>query len=218
MDYCACEHCRSILSPAAYLVNLLQFIDLKRYTPQGVELPATYEGANPLDVLLERRPDIQHLPLTCENTNTPLPYLDLVNETLEYFIFNKLSLAQYEGHNTSGDVTPGELLASPQFGDTEASVEAYKILAAEHFPPPLPFHQPLEHLRRYFDRFEVSLLEVMETLRKDDSMEGANADEYGWRDILMEELRLSRAEYTLSDASYHGLLASPAFGLITTDL
>ena len=27
MDYCACEHCKSVLSPAAYLVDLLQFLD-----------------------------------------------------------------------------------------------------------------------------------------------------------------------------------------------
>src|SRR5262249_14796131 len=27
MDYCECEHCRSILSPAAYLVDLLMFCD-----------------------------------------------------------------------------------------------------------------------------------------------------------------------------------------------
>jgi hypothetical protein len=175
----------------------LQFIDLKRYNRQGVELPTTYKGANPLDVLLERRPDIEHLPLTCENTNTPLPYIDLVNETLEYFIFNKLSLEKYEGHDTDSDATPEELLASPQFGDIKASTEAYKIVASAHFPPPLPFHQPLENLRRYFDRFEAPLTEVMEALRKDDNLERANENEYGWRDILMEELRLSRAEHAL---------------------
>ena len=27
MDFCSCDHCRSVLSPAAYLVDLLQFID-----------------------------------------------------------------------------------------------------------------------------------------------------------------------------------------------
>jgi len=203
MDYCACEHCRSILSPAAYLVNLLQFIDLKRYNNKGVELPTKYKGENPLDVLLERRPDIQHLPLTCENTNSPLPYIDLVNETLEYFIYNKFSLEKYEGHSTDNNATPEELLANPQFGDTQASTKAYKILAAAHFPPPLPFHQPLENLRRYFDRFESSLPEVMEALRESDNLDRsipadpANPIEYGWRDILMEELRLSRAEYSL---------------------
>src|SRR5262249_40145983 len=64
MDFCACDHCRSILSPAAYLVDLLLFIDNPN-PPAGT--------ANPQTVLLERRPDIQHLPLTCENTNTALP-------------------------------------------------------------------------------------------------------------------------------------------------
>lgn len=203
MDYCACEHCRSILSPAAYLVSLLQFIDLKRYNNQGVELPKTYAGENPLDVLLERRPDIQYLQLTCENTNKPLLYIDLVNETLEYFIFNKLSLEKYEGHNTEGDATAEELMANPQFGNTLASTETYKILAAARFPPPLPFHQPLENLRRYFDRFESPLPEVMEALRENNNLERpvpadpTNPVEYGWRDILMEELQLSPAEHAL---------------------
>src|SRR5690606_18672730 len=59
MDDCTCEHCRSWLSPAAYLVDLLLFLD-----------PPVYEKENPLQVLLSRRPDIQHVELTCENTHT----------------------------------------------------------------------------------------------------------------------------------------------------
>src|SRR5439155_26487437 len=47
MDFCACDHCRSILSPAAYLVDLLLFID-QPAPPVGTE--------NPQTVLLERRP------------------------------------------------------------------------------------------------------------------------------------------------------------------
>lgn len=186
MDYCACEHCRSILSPAAYLVDLLLFID----RPDS-EVPAGF--TNPQTVLLDRRPDIQHLPLTCENTNTPLPYIDLVNETLEYYIANGLSLVGYDGHNTDGSVKPEDLLAGPQF----VSEAAYTALAGENFPHPLPFHQPLENLRRYFGRFEVPLPEVMEALRKDDSLERASDADYGWRDIWMETLGLSRAEHRL---------------------
>jgi hypothetical protein len=183
MDYCECEHCRSILSPAAYLVNLLQFCDSATVT----------EKENPQSVLFERRPDIQHLPLTCENTNTPLPYIDLVNETLEYFGANNLTLDNYAGHSIDGDASTEELLASPQF----VSEAAYATLKEEMFPPPLPFHQPLENLRRYFYRFDARLSQVMEALRKDESMERASADEYGWRDILMEELRLSRTEHKI---------------------
>ena len=40
----------------------------------------------PYGVLAERRPDITNLPLTCENTNTALPYIDVVNEILEYWV------------------------------------------------------------------------------------------------------------------------------------
>jgi pSer/pThr/pTyr-binding forkhead associated (FHA) protein len=81
LDYCQCDDCRSILSPAAYLVDLLDFLD----NPPG-------SPGNPLDVLLSRRPDLQYLPLTCDNTNVALPYIDIVNETLEYFVCNNLSL------------------------------------------------------------------------------------------------------------------------------
>ncbi|HEY0171737.1 MAG TPA: neuraminidase-like domain-containing protein [Pyrinomonadaceae bacterium] len=184
MDYCACEHCRSILSPAAYLVDLLLFIDQ----------PNPVAGDNPQEVLLARRPDIQHLPLTCENTNTALPYIDVVNETLEYFIANdveQLSLGGYLGHDTDG-LSSADLLASPQF----VIKAAYDTLRGAHFPLPLPFHQPLENLRRYFDSFEVPLPLAMERLRKSDALErGTNA--YGWRDILVETLNISRAEHEL---------------------
>jgi hypothetical protein len=81
LDYCQCDDCRSILSPAAYLVDQLDYLD----NPPGVP-------GNPLDVLLSRRPDLQYLPLTCDNTNVALPYIDIVNETLEYFVANNLSL------------------------------------------------------------------------------------------------------------------------------
>ena len=36
-----------------------------------------------LDVLLTRRPDLGDVELSCANTNTTLPYIDLVNEILE---------------------------------------------------------------------------------------------------------------------------------------
>ena len=42
----------------------------------------------PYDVLIERRPDLPHIALTCENTHTALPYIDIVNEILEYYVAN----------------------------------------------------------------------------------------------------------------------------------
>ena len=70
-DYCATDDCTSILSPAAYLCDLLLWL---RHRQQV--------GRTALDVLDSRRPDIRHLLLDCPNTDSELPYIDLVNELL----------------------------------------------------------------------------------------------------------------------------------------
>ncbi len=205
MDFCTCDHCRSILSPAAYLVDLLHFID-QPTPPLGT--------LNPQTVLFTRRPDIQHLPLTCENTNTVLPYIDIVNETLEYFIANAspLSLTTYTGHDT-GTAATEDLLASPAY----VMNAAYTALAAERFPMPLPFNQPLEQLRRTFAKFNVPLPLAMERLRPNDNLERLSSP-YAWRDILMEELRLSREEYEiLTDSTANPLWRVYGFPSGTTD-
>ncbi len=72
MDFCECDHCRSVLSPAAYLVDLLQFVDpdtrewdnfLARWkTTHGGQ---AYVHPKPYDVLLQRRPYLPHIALTC---------------------------------------------------------------------------------------------------------------------------------------------------------
>ncbi|MFL6546599.1 MAG: Tc toxin subunit A, partial [Candidatus Udaeobacter sp.] len=77
LDLCDCDQCRSVYSPAAYFVDLLQFLNVKN--PPVVT-------RNPVEVLFERRPDLQFIELTCENTNTTLPYVDLVNEILETYV------------------------------------------------------------------------------------------------------------------------------------
>jgi hypothetical protein len=231
MDYCTCEHCRSWLSPAAYLVDLLLFLERDpaawdRFTQQWAKDRAntpypfsgpdqwtawqqnnpdaadTYQPLQPLDVLLQRRPDIEHLQLTCDNTNTVLPYIDLVNEVLEYYVVNDglIKVANdgskevFQGHNIEGSVTTEDLLASPQF----VNEAAYKRLQEAVFPLSLPFHKPLETLRRYFKHFDIPLHGVMERLcQNDEETSGNGTALYGWRDILIERLRLSRQEYKL---------------------
>jgi receptor-binding and translocation channel-forming TcA subunit of Tc toxin/ABC toxin-like protein/neuraminidase-like protein/PA14 domain-containing protein/virulence plasmid A protein len=74
LDLCECEHCRSVYSPAAYLVDILSFLR---------HADSTETDKKALDILLERRPDLAQIELSCENTNTTLPYIDLVNEALE---------------------------------------------------------------------------------------------------------------------------------------
>jgi hypothetical protein len=242
MDFCECEHCRSILSPAAYLVDLLLFLQsdpavwsdyLKAWkldhtnapypfvdqnaflnfkntwTSQHPQDPLPNTEVSPFEVLHSRRPDLENLPLTCENTNTALPYIDIVNETLEYYIANSvrpLSLEGFTGNDTAG-IASEDLLASPQY----VRDSAYTTLRSEYFPMPMPFHQPLESLRRYYAKLEVPLPLAMERLRRTDDLErGVNS--YGWRDILMEELSLSRAEHELLTDSPNPIALSRMFG------
>ena len=80
-DVCTCEHCRSVYSPAAYLVEILQFLDNRSVTDLTT-MPHT-TGHLAKDVLFARRPDLGEIDLSCANATTPLPYIDLVCELLE---------------------------------------------------------------------------------------------------------------------------------------
>lgn len=131
LELCDCEDCRSVYSPAAYLVDLLQFL--------GKSLPTG--GKTPRDVLFERRPDLQYIQLTCENTNTRIPYLDLVNEILE------------------SSLAPGQ--------PPEA---VYDLLKRAIFPLSLPYNRALEVARTYLQYLGSSPFEVMKTFQRNDGL------------------------------------------------
>lgn len=100
LDYCACKHCRSIFSPAAYLADLLKFLD-----DRGAESP----HVDALAVLRLRRPDIEHILLDCANTNTMLPQIDLVIELLERKFADTL-----DGSSPQTTWTAEQLAAHPE--------------------------------------------------------------------------------------------------------
>lgn len=76
-NLCGCDQCRSVHSAAAYFADLLAYLGDRASTTPGVTAR---------DVLFRRRPDLGEVELTCANTNTVLPYTDLVNEILEWRI------------------------------------------------------------------------------------------------------------------------------------
>ncbi|MFF4293562.1 neuraminidase-like domain-containing protein [Streptomyces vinaceus] len=78
LDYCDCPACRSVYSPAAHFVDILRFLG-----DRGTQGTGPHSGKSVVQVLLERRPDLGEVELSCENTNTAVPYIDLVNEILE---------------------------------------------------------------------------------------------------------------------------------------
>lgn len=147
MDYCACDECKSVLGAAAYYVELLQFLD-------HPDLPG---GApNPQSVLFGRRPDLQDLLLTCENTNIALPYIDLVNEVLEHFIVNG-SLTAFHGFNMREDSKTADLLADPE----HVADAAYLKTKGEVYPHTLPFDMPLAALRLLMQAWGTTLADSL---------------------------------------------------------
>ncbi|MCP4401896.1 MAG: hypothetical protein GY801_31925, partial [bacterium] len=174
-DICECKHCRSVYSPAAYLVDLLRF--LWRGTPND-------DGKSPLDMLARRRPDLLHLPLTCENTNTVIPYIDLVNEVMEYYTAEE-GLDKDAAYDT-GETTAEELRANPQ----NVNLKAYRNLKDAVYPFTLPYHQPLDAIRTYSAHLKTGRHAVMTTMQTDFSAAVIRA-------IEAEALGLSEEEYTI---------------------
>lgn len=188
VDVCECKHCNSVYSPAAYLVELFQYLRNNNLVPPPEE-PVTpdepprpdeplskFTGQSgiqdtPLEKLFRRRPDLGDLLLTCENTNTLIPYIDLVNEVMESFVVN---LVHYEAsaqepkkayipaYNVT-DESSGELLAEAHHTNNRA----YDILRASVYPVcRLPYHQPIDAIRLYLKFLKTSRYELFNTFRK----------------------------------------------------
>ena len=94
LDTCECRDCRSVLSPAAYFADLLNFLK-----PSS----AAYRR------LYNRRPDLWDVELSCENTETQLPYIDLVLEILENAVALPLILALPAGTNAAAALAQNPL-------------------------------------------------------------------------------------------------------------
>ena len=174
-DICECKHCRSVLSPAAYFIDLLRFL---------WRSGTNSDEKTPLDILTQRRPDLQYLPLTCENSNTLIPYIDLVNEVMEYYVANN-SLDEFKGFDT-GDATTEELRANPQ----NFEKQAYSDLKNAKYPFTLPYHQPLDVIRTYSDHLKVSRYEAMKAMNP-------QPDDRTKKAIEAEALRVSEEIYTI---------------------
>lgn len=199
IDFCECEHCRSVLSPAAYLVDLLQFVDIEphvwgnflaRWDKDHPKQAYTTKYKNPYEALIERRPDLPYIQLTCENTHTALPYIDIVNEILEYYVAND-TLTEDAARDT-GESTTAELLAEPR----NVIREAYDKLREAKYPLTLPFDLWLETVRQFCNYFETPLSDLLEVFRRSDDL-FAPTQSCDRAHIFIESLGISPAEFAI---------------------
>jgi hypothetical protein len=132
LDCFECDDCQSVYSPAAYLVDLLQYL---------AQFSTNQPNLNGRDALFLRRPDIQYIALNCNNTNTTLPYIDVVNEILEAAVAPPSTPITFI--DTLG--TSAERRALPQ----QISQQAYQNAASAIFPLSLPFDLPFVQTKAY---------------------------------------------------------------------
>jgi hypothetical protein len=179
LDYCECSDCTSVTSPAAYLVELLQFLRNNNLSPESPWSRWTGQEdfrGSPLDHLFRRRPDIACLELTCANTNVVLPYIDLANEVMESFIYHQQRYASSPAARkqtwidvfNSSDNADGlggsseELLAAPQ----NVNLNAYQALQQAVYPAAnLPYNQPLDPIRQFLKFLGTSRAELLKTFQ-----------------------------------------------------
>lgn len=141
-DYCHCEHCQSILSPAAYFVDLMRFVE-----EHVIDVFFTGPKRSHVLNLKVRRPDLWTLPLTCKNTDEVIPYLDIINEVLENYIAQRRGF----GGNMSDRGAVEEFVYHQALS---ASADTFRQ----------PFVLPLEKLNAYLAHFEHSRASVARTL------------------------------------------------------
>lgn len=155
LDYCACKHCDSVYGPAAYFVDIMQFVRERDI------------AENTFDVLVTRRPELPNILLNCENSNTPLPTIDLVLETLERHVRVPLGLEEtvYEASSDWPQTTwsASDLIARPEHVDDQVYEELAKHTVA-YFPHSLPFDLPLEEARAYLRSLGTSRVALQDAL------------------------------------------------------
>jgi len=145
-DLCECAHCRSIFSPAAYLADLLMFLKARRAVDNG---PVK-------DVLFKRRPDLGTIELSCDNSNTQLPYVDLACELLEERVAPTGQARQTHG-------TAEERAAYPEYVN-DAAYQKLR-LPNRNGPLTLPFDLDVEEVRAYLGLVGIRRFELMTIFR-----------------------------------------------------
>ena len=157
-----CPHCVSAFSPAAYLVDMLRF--LQRAQTDG--------GVNGLELLFLRRPDIANLRLDCENSDTVMPYIDLVNEVLEHVVATSqvpfqvpLDWMVEPTLDLQTGATAEDLAAHPE----HLSAEAYNRLRAITAPWALPYNLWSDEVRTYLAQIKVDRGAMLAALRPDEN-------------------------------------------------
>ena len=178
-ERCECGECRSVTGPAAYLVDLFEYLDKR--------CRADERGVTPLDHLIGHptrtaadgddhpiaglRPDLAHIKLTCANVETTVPTIDLINEILESLVAfgqptpllvgpdgEPVQPAVLHPNEPSPGVTGRQLSAAPE----HLLERAYRLLSRAVYPMVLPYDRLLTTARVHLRQASIGRADLLE--------------------------------------------------------
>lgn len=227
MDFCACSECTSMYSPSAYFTDVMNFIRTK------------VGNAAAFTELDRRRPDLKHIDLSCKNANTLMPYIDLVNETLELQVlkhFRSISdpdLAavtvvpdsfQTQGSSTELEAYPEHVYKSAgNYVHYEGQYAVYdKKLSKAIYPNSLPFNMARAESNAFLKHFDLSGASLLNTFRPYDFSSNVSGDSINRYTYAAEQLGLNLTAADIvsgstahSDWAFYGIASQSA---LNTDL
>ena len=167
----ACEACCSITSLSAYFANLMSLLK-QTSANKGTETLFT--------VLDTRRPDLKHLHLTCANAQTLIPYISLVNEVLESYIYYNFKCKNEDADTDLKNPPTIQAWNTPedaQAPDTHASQPVYQpgntnnyvysnIISQQMYPfHNFPYEKPRDEISQIMCSFQVQMSELIQAFR-----------------------------------------------------
>lgn len=210
LDSCNCSECQSVYSPAAYLTDLLYWL--------GTSVVCS-GGDTGFDALMQqgsdnRRKDLRYLKLNCKNTNTLVPYIDLVNEILSANMLIDAPgytaadvITAYETLQTTG--TADERLTEPEhrFPDAEA------LLKQHYFQWALPYDAAYDASTAYLRKLNKPYADLI----RDFSTETDQYSTSTWANAFLG-LNPEEAQLIANPQDSDPLFWKTFWGLESTDL
>ena len=179
-SFCDCAHCDSILSPAAYFVDLMNFVD-----ENVTKKEFTGAKADHALKLQNRRPDLWTTPLTCDNTHDLVPTLSIINGILETAIAKRA--------DAGIDISDRDAVHDKVYGDelpaaTRSFVTPFVLGAAE--------------ADEYVSDFDTDRAEIMGLIRPDAPNDVANAAALRLSMPAYEMITTARSQWGFLEALY----------------
>lgn len=195
-NYCECESCQSVLSPAAYFVDLMHFLENRVLQQIKSSLTETILPETHPIHLKVRRPDLWKLKLNCENTNTRIPYIEIINEVLTAFIEKHLGTGKNIAGRLSEEHPGSEFL--------------------------LPYDPALDELRTWLSFFGLNRTHLLEYLYPDPNdeeilelaIEYLNLSKAMYENIINKDLTASIDKDVLAFRRKSGLTAEETEQLV----